>query len=67
MLWVQIVIQKEGIVGIVLEKLLSLFYVVCYVDEVALEPSGKPLVPSLIIIQKKNPNWMALSVFNAET
>jgi hypothetical protein len=40
---------------------------VCHVNKVSLETGSEPAVPSMIIIQKKDPNRMSLSVRYVET
>jgi len=62
MLGMQIMIQKDGIVGILAQKLLCLPHVVGHVDEVTLEPFSEPLVPALIVVQKKNSDRVAFSI-----
>lgn len=66
MFWVQIVIQKDCIVGISTQELLALLYIVSHINEIAFETNCKPLVPSFVVIQKENTYGMALSIYAAE-
>jgi hypothetical protein len=38
-----------------------------HVNKVAFETRRKPSMSSLVVVQKKNPNWMALGLYLAES
>jgi hypothetical protein len=63
----KVVIQKEGVVRVIAKKLLSLLDVLRYINEIALKARGKPPMPSAIIIEKKNSNWMSFGISYLET
>ncbi len=55
-------IQKDCVVGIRAQKLLCLPHVVGHVDEVTLEPFSEPLMPALIVVEKKNSDRVAFTI-----
>lgn len=59
MLRMKIVIQKDRVVRTRAQQLLSLSDIVGDIDEVAFESPDEPLMPTNIIIQKKNTNRMS--------
>ena len=60
MLGMQIVIEKNRVVGVGTEQLQRPGYVVGNVDEIAAEAFLKPFVPSFIVFEQKDTNRMAL-------
>lgn len=67
MLGMQVMIQKDCIVRVLAQKLLSLADIVGHVDEVALEPLGEPPMPALIVVKKKNSDRVAFSIDSPDT
>ena len=57
---VEIVIEKNRVVGTGAQQLLRFPDVACDVDEVAFEARRKPAMPSFIVIQQKDTNRMPL-------
>ena len=60
MLRVQIVIEKDRVVGIIGQQLLSFGNVLRYVQVVTLEAPREPIVPARIVFQNKDANRMSL-------
>ena len=67
MFGMEIVIQKDGIIRIFAQKLLCFRHVISHIYEIALKTSREPSMSSLIIVQKKNSNWMALRFHFAQS
>jgi hypothetical protein len=61
----EIVVEKYSVVGVCAQKLTGLLDIVSDVDKVALEACSKPAVPSLVVVQQKNANWVTLSAYLA--
>ncbi|HEX4899943.1 MAG TPA: hypothetical protein VFV61_05380, partial [Pyrinomonadaceae bacterium] len=57
---VEVVIQKNRVVGVFTQELLCLLNILRHVNKIPLETYGKPFVPTSIIVEKKNPDWIAL-------
>lgn len=62
----QVMIQKDCIVGVLAQELLCLPDVVGHVDEVALEPFSEPFVPALIVVKKENSDRVAFTLNPAD-
>jgi len=46
---------------------LGLLDIISYVDKITFETRRKPPMPSPVIVEEKNSNWMALGLYSAET
>jgi hypothetical protein len=66
MFGMKIVVQKDSVVGISAQELLCMLYVIGHINKIAFETRRKPAMPSLVIVQEKNSNWMALNLYFAE-
>jgi hypothetical protein len=64
---VQIVIEKDSIVGISRQKLLRLFDVISHMDEIAFEARREPAVSPLVVVKQKHSNRMALGSYVLES
>lgn len=67
MLGVEVVIQKDSVVRVFAQQLLSLCDVVGHVDEIAFEPFREPLMSASIVVQQKDPDGMSFTVNSANT
>ena len=67
MLGMEVVIQKNCVVGVFAQQLLSLRDVVGHVDEVAFEPFSEPLMSAPIVVQQKDSDGMSFTINSANT
>jgi hypothetical protein len=56
----EIMIEKNGIVGIIAQQLLSLRHVVGNIQVIALKALAEPVLPSSVVFEQKNPNRVAI-------
>ena len=63
----QIVVEENGVEGVLAEDLTGFIDVVCNCKEVAFEAFSKPTVPLLVVVQKENADGMSLRFFLIET
>ncbi len=67
MFGMQVMIEKDCVIRLPSQQLLSLLYIIGYINKITLEANRKPLMPSFVIVQKKYSYRMPLSVYVAET
>jgi len=67
MLGVEVVIQKDCVIRVFAQQLLSLCDVMGHVDKVAFEPFREPLMSASIVVQEKYPDGMSFTINSANT